>query len=113
MHELAIMQSALNMALERAQQAGARKVYAIRMKVGVLSGVAPEALRFAFEALAPGTAAQGAELAIDEVPARFWCTACSQEFQARDVFPECPGCHSASADLRAGRDLEIASMEID
>lgn len=113
MHELSIMQSTLEMALERAQQAGARKVYAIRMKVGVLSGVAPEALRFAFEALAPGTAAQGAELAIDEVPARFWCQTCAQEFQARDVFPECPDCHSASADLRAGRDLEITSMEID
>jgi hydrogenase nickel incorporation protein HypA/HybF len=113
MHELSIMQSALNMALERAEQAGAQKVYVLRLRVGALSGVVPEALQFAFEALASGTAAEGAELAIDEVPARFWCETCSREFQADDMFAQCPDCQSPSAELRAGRELEVTSMEID
>jgi hydrogenase nickel incorporation protein HypA/HybF len=88
-------------------------VCAIHLKVGALSGVVPEALRFAFEALTPGTAAQQAELAIEDVPARFWCQNCSKEFQAGDMFSECPDCHAPSADLRAGRELEVTSMEID
>lgn len=108
-----MMQSALSMALERARQAGARRVCLIRLRIGALSGVAPEALHFAFAALAPGTLAAGAELAIEEVPARFWCAACAQEFQADDLFAQCPLCHRPSGELRAGREMEMASLEID
>ena len=60
MHELSIMQSALNQALREARRAGAARVHQIRLRIGVLSGVVPDALQFAFEALTPGTAAEGA-----------------------------------------------------
>ncbi len=113
MHELSIMDSALSMVLERAQQAGARRVYVIRLRIGTLSGVVPEALQFAFEALAPGTLAEGARMLIEDVPARFWCSTCNVEFQSDDMCAECPGCHTFSADLRAGREMELASMEIE
>ena len=81
MHELSIMQSALDQVLEKARQAGASRVHAIRLRIGVLSGVVPDALQFAFEALADGTPAQGAQLLIEDVPARFWCAVCSHEFE--------------------------------
>jgi hydrogenase nickel incorporation protein HypA/HybF len=113
MHELAIMDSALNMALDQAEKAGAIRVLLIRLRIGALSGVVPEALQFAFQALAPGTIAEGASLDIEHVPAKFWCPACSREFQSVDCFAECPGCHRPSGDLRAGREMELASMEID
>ena len=112
MHELSIMQSALSLALDQARQAGARRVHAIRLRIGTLSGVVPDALEFAFEALAPGTAAEGAKLAIEAVPARFWCAPCSREFQSDDLFAECPGCHTPSGELRAGQEMELASLEI-
>ena len=113
MHELSIMQSALSLALDQARQAGAVRVHVIRLRIGALSGVVPEALEFAFEALTPGTLAEGAKLAIDPVPARFWCATCTREFQSDDLFAECPGCHSPSGELRAGREMELASLEID
>ena len=113
MHELSIMQSALSLALDQARQAGAARVHTIRLRIGALSGVVPDALEFAFEALTPGTMAEGAQLAIEHVPARFWCTTCTQEFQSDDLFAECPGCHSLSGELRAGREMEVASLEID
>ena len=113
MHELSIMQSALSLALGQARQAGAARVHTIRLRIGALSGVVPDALEFAFEALAPGTLAEGAALAIEHVPARFWCTTCSREFQSEDMFAECPECHSLSGELRAGREMELASLEID
>jgi hydrogenase nickel incorporation protein HypA/HybF len=112
-HELSIMQSALNIALEQAEKAGGNRICQIRLRIGALSGVVPEALRFAFEALAPGTAAEQAELAIEHVPARFWCSNCAKEFQADDIFTECPDCHEPSGELRAGREMEVASMEIE
>jgi hydrogenase nickel incorporation protein HypA/HybF len=107
------MQSALETALEQAQQAGGGRVCALHLRIGALSGVVPDALEFAFEALTPGTPAEGAQLAIELVPARFWCGHCLNEFQADDMLAECPVCHEPSADLRAGREMEITSLEID
>ena len=107
------MEGALEMALVKAREAGAQRLLRLRLRIGALSGVVPEALQFAFEALTPGTIAEGAELAIDRVPARFWCAACAREFASDDLFADCPGCHRPSGDLRAGRELELASLEID
>ena len=107
------MQSALSVALDQARQAGAQRVVVIRLRIGALSGVAVEALQFAFEALAPGTMAEKAELAIEPVPARFWCAACRREFGSDDLFAECPGCQRPAGELRAGRELEVASLEIE
>ena len=107
------MQNALNQALRDARLAGAVRVHEIRLRIGVLSGVVPDALRFAFEALTPGTAAEGAALMIEEVPARFWCAACRREFVSPNLYSECPHCHNPSNELRAGRELELTSMEVD
>ena len=113
MHELSIMQNALNQALREARLAGAARVHQIRLRIGVLSGVVPDALQFAFETLAPGTAAAGAVLEIEEVPARFWCAACRREFVSANFFADCPDCGSPSAELRAGREMELSSLEVD
>jgi hydrogenase nickel incorporation protein HypA/HybF len=112
-HELSIMESALRIALAQAKKAGARRVCQIRLRIGALSGVVPDALQFAFEALAPGTLAEGAELAIENVPPRFWCSRCSKEFQSEDLFADCPDCQQPSGELRTGREMEVASLEID
>jgi hydrogenase nickel incorporation protein HypA/HybF len=112
MHELSIMQSALSQALEEARKAGASRVYEIRLRIGALSGVVPDALEFAFEALADGTPAEKAKLTIEHVPARFWCRTCKHEFESARMLAECPGCSNLSRELRAGRELELASLEI-
>ena len=112
MHELSIMQSALSQALEEARRAGATRVEEIRLRIGVLSGVVPDALQFAFETLAEGTPAATAALTIESVPARFWCSACRQEFESERFSAECPGCHTVSNELRSGREMELASLEV-
>jgi hydrogenase nickel incorporation protein HypA/HybF len=43
MHELGIIQSALDMAEERALAAGASQIHRLRLRVGELSGVVPQA----------------------------------------------------------------------
>ncbi len=106
------MQQALSLALEQATQARAARIHAIRLRVGALSGVVPDALQFAFSALTPGTPAEGAALTIEEVPARFWCPDCGREFPVNDRLGECPDCHQLTTDLRSGRELELTSLEI-
>jgi hydrogenase nickel incorporation protein HypA/HybF len=112
MHEFSIMQAALETAGEKTRAAGATKIHRLKVRVGALSGVVPEALRFAFEALKENTFAAQAELEIEEVPAAAWCASCEAEFDAADLQYDCPRCHQPSGELRRGQEMELATLEI-
>ena len=107
------MASAVRMAVDAAKSAGASRVLALRLRVGTLSGAVPDALRFAFDVVCRDTIAEGASLEMETVPAMGWCPVCHEEFQCADFISECPRCHSPNGELRRGRELEIASVEVD
>ncbi len=113
MHELSIIQSALEIVEEQARQQGAVRVLAIRMAIGDLSGVVPEALEFAFEALASETLAEGARLEIDRVPVTCYCERCRKEFEADVYARTCPACGTPSAEVRRGREMHLVSIEVE
>ena len=112
MHEFGIMESALALAEKNARTAGATQIHRLKVRVGKLSGVVPEALRFAFAALKANTLAAAAEFDIEEVPAVCWCATCAAEFEAQNLNYECPRCHQPSGDLRRGKEMDLASLEI-
>ena len=100
------------MALETAESKGASRVHALRLRVGTMSGVVPDAMQFAFDLVCQGTMAEGATLVIESVPAACWCGACQAEFECEDFLNECPRCHAMSGELRRGRELDLASVEM-
>lgn len=106
------MEEAVRIALETAKSSGATRVLGLRLRVGALSGAVPEAMRFAFDVVCRNTIAEGASLEIEPVSAACWCAHCGKEFECADFFDECPQCHSVSGDIRRGRELEIASVEM-
>lgn len=113
MHELGIATAALEQALEQATLAGARHVARIGLRVGVLSGVDPDALQFAFEAILPGTAADGAAIDIEAVAAVARCAECRADFPAPpDCFCTCPFCGRVSTTFTQGRELELTRLEV-
>jgi hydrogenase nickel incorporation protein HypA/HybF len=112
MHEVGIMAEAVRLAVESARARGASRVHELRLRVGAMSGAVPDARRCAFEAVTAGTMAEGASLAIEAVPAVWWCAACAAEFGADGLLAECPRCGAWSGELRAGRELDIASIEV-
>jgi hydrogenase nickel incorporation protein HypA/HybF len=112
MHELGIVQSTLDCAVKSARASGATRIHILRMRVGVLTGIVPETLTFAFEVARQGTMAEEAVLEIESVPVSCWCADCQKEFSSPDLLYECPQCHQASYQLRKGRELEIVSIEI-
>jgi len=111
MHEFSIMEAALETAAQKTRAAGATQIHRLKLRVGKLSGVVPEALRFAFDAL-KGHFLAAAVLEIEEVPAVCWCAGCAAEFEAKDLNYRCPRCHQPSDDLRHGKEMELASLEI-
>jgi hydrogenase nickel incorporation protein HypA/HybF len=112
MHEVGIMQSALEAIRDQAEKHQATRVTRIVLRIGTLAGVDLEALRFAYEALTPGTVAQDAALEIESVSARARCAGCGMEFGVeRGFIFKCPACGEYSGDIRAGRELGIARLE--
>jgi len=106
------MQSALDAIRHQAEKHSATRVSRIDLRIGTLAGVDHAALRFAYEALAPGSIAAGAELEIESVAARAHCAACGTEFGVeRGFIFKCPHCGEYSGDIRAGRELGIARLE--
>jgi hydrogenase nickel incorporation protein HypA/HybF len=112
MHEVGIVQTALEMALDETRRAGASRIHRLRLRIGALSGVVPEALELAFAAASPGTPAEGAEFEFEEVPVVCRCDECGKEFQPTDIVYCCPHCDALSSSVCQGRELELSSLEV-
>jgi hydrogenase nickel incorporation protein HypA/HybF len=113
MHEVGIMESALGAVLAQARVHRAQRVHRIVVRIGALAGVDADSLRFAFEALAPGTLAAEAAFEVVEVPIEVHCAACREIFSAGDgVIFACPRCGGLSGDIRQGRELELSRIEM-
>lgn len=112
MHELSLLEELRHQALAAATAEGATRIEAITLLVGALSGVEPEALRFAFPVVMAGSMAEGAELQLEMEPAVCHCEPCEQSFHARDGCCDCPRCGAISRTLLSGRELRLVSLEV-
>jgi hydrogenase nickel incorporation protein HypA/HybF len=107
-HELAIAESVVASVRERTAD---RHVAVVRLRVGRLAGVVPDALTFCFELAAAGTTLAGASLEIVEEHARAHCRTCAADFILYDPILLC-GCGSADVQLLSGRELSVTSVEV-
>ncbi|MER5603607.1 hydrogenase maturation nickel metallochaperone HypA [Streptomyces sp. NPDC002265] len=115
MHEMSIALAVIGQVEEAAERAGdVTAVRSVRLLVGELAGVVPDALAFCFELACAGTVLEGAELVTETVPGRARCAPCAHEW-AVGIPPllSCPRCGGAGTDLRAGRELQIAAVHWD
>ena len=114
MHEVSIVESLLEIAVAECKKNGYTKINSIKVCIGSASGVMPEALFFAFNALKSETLASGAILLIEEVPIAGHCSACGEDFTSSEKFVLCcPQCGSSAYTLHAGRELLIKDLEVD
>jgi hydrogenase nickel incorporation protein HypA/HybF len=113
MHELSIAAAVAQRAEEVAHAHAAEVVEAVRLRIGELAGVVPDALRFSFDLVAEGTPVAGAELVIEEVPARARCGGCEGRFAVgRPPRLTCPACGRGAAELLTGRELELTEVRL-
>lgn len=113
MHEMGITQGILTSAFEAARNAGCTRIDRITISVGEMTEIVDFALQFAFEALTPETMAEGAELVINQVPAKSRCNDCGNEYDHDRFQMLCPACGSLSVELIQGRELQIDSIDCD
>jgi hydrogenase nickel incorporation protein HypA/HybF len=110
MHELAIADAIVTIACEHAR---GRRVAVVEVKIGHMRQIVPSALDFAFELVAEGTPVEGAELRVEDVPARVECRECAVESRVTEFPFECASCGSRNVDVVAGDELLVDALELE
>jgi len=110
-HELSIAQSLFDLVREEGQRHGLENITVIKVQVGALAAVVPEALSFCFEMLSRGTPLEAARLDIETVSVRALCNHCQHVFTVADKVFLCPQCQEPGVELLSGRELTLMSIE--
>ena len=113
MHELAIAQGIIEIVNSEAKKNGFKRVLEISLKIGELSGMVPDCLLEFFPIAAKDSAAEGAELCIETVPARFKCLDCGYEGEIDRKNACCPQCQSIAIRMTAGREFYVESLKVE
>ncbi len=112
MHEMSLSQSMLEIIQEHAVADGFQSVKVVRLEIGALSCVEPEALGFCFDSVTRGTVAEGAALDIIRVPGHAWCWTCSRIVDIERHGDPCPGCCGHQMQTRTGNEMKIKELEV-
>lgn len=114
MHELSIAHSLVELAIEAAEDTGMKRVRALYLKLGALSGVVKEALEFSFDVVIQGTPLEGARLVVEDVPVKVFCPHCQEAHILPEPFPmRCPVCGMKTGQVLEGREMELYALEGD
>lgn len=106
MHELSVTQSIVAIVADHAR---GRRVELVRLEIGALAAVSPEALKFCFDVCAKGTVADGAELVIDIMEGKALCADCGAKFSI--CLSDCR-CDCGSTNIRCVSGMELIVKEM-
>ena len=109
MHEVALCEAILD-AVEK--RAAGRRVTALRVAVGALHRVPPEAFDQAFEVLSAGSVAQGADVDLVVLPLRVRCRGCDWASHADDLLGSCPACGGRDVMSEGGDELVLDMIRV-
>lgn len=117
MHEVGIASSILEAGHKETQRRPGAKLIGIGVRIGVLSGVDIDALRFAFECITSATEDEKVVFTAESCPRMNRCEECANEFSSPQLSPftdaPCPRCHSARTRFVSGDQLDIAFVEVE
>jgi len=112
MHELSLAGGIVKLVEDAAAREHFRRVSLLRLEAGALSGVEVRALRFALDAVAPGTCLEGAAIEIEEPPGTAWCLPCGTSVEIRDRTEPCPRCGSHQIQATGGTELRVLDLMV-
>ena len=112
MHEMALAESMLEIVERTARDNGAARVTLVRVEIGALSHVEPEALRFCFDVVTRESLADGARLDIQTTPGEAWCMPCGMTVALPRLGEACPHCGSYQLSVSGGDAMRVLEIEI-
>lgn len=113
MHEYAVTQSMLKIAIDEAKRVEASKILEIRLVIGDLSTIVDDSVQMYFDIMSEGTLAQGAKLVFKRVKAEFRCKNCGEVFVKPPKGFDCPKCGGLGTPTDKGKEFYIESLEVE
>jgi hydrogenase nickel incorporation protein HypA/HybF len=114
MHEMGLAMQIAEIALSSIPEdmGGNTRVERVNLKVGKLTAVVPESLKFCFEIIIQDTPLAGSELVIEDIPVTARCRDCSREWIVNAAVFRCETCGSGAIEILSGKELDVVSIEI-
>jgi hydrogenase nickel incorporation protein HypA/HybF len=112
-HEVSVAQRIVEAVCEAMADEPPCRVTVVRVRIGAMAGVVPEALLFAFDTATDGTEVAGARLELEMVDAVVWCETCRAEHVLTSIQRlRCPACDEPTPHVVRGRELELSAVEV-
>ena len=112
MHEMSICESIRDILEAEAASKAFKSVEVVRLEIGALSGVEPEALRFGFDVVMAGSVAEHARLEIIEIAGEARCMICGKTVSVTARYDACPECGSHQLQVTSGTEMKIRELEV-
>lgn len=113
MHEMAVTEGILKIALKHAEQAQAVRVTDLRLVIGQLSSIVDDSVQFYWDIISQGTLCEGARLHFERVPAKLICLDCGTAYTLAGELTDCPECGSIQVKVTSGEEFRFDSIDIE
>ncbi|MGD0634101.1 MAG: hydrogenase maturation nickel metallochaperone HypA [Beijerinckiaceae bacterium] len=113
MHEMSLTEGVVEILQEEARKQGFSRVRLVRLEIGAIGGVDPQAMEFCFDAVTRGTLAEGARLEIVTTPGQGWCLDCGKTVPLLERFGACPECGNHHVQMTGGGEMRVRELEVD
>lgn len=110
MHEMSLAGGILRVVEDAAARERFARVSRLRLEAGALAGVEVRALRFALEAMQPGSLLEGAQIEIEQPPGRAWCMVCCTTVEIAARGDPCPACGGWQLTPTGGTELKVREL---
>lgn len=112
MHEMSLCEGMREILQQQATAQNYSVVKTVFLEIGKLSGVEPDAMRFAFPVVMRGSLAENATLQIIEVAGQAWCSQCQKNVPIQERYDGCPLCENPRLQITDGEQMRIKELEV-
>lgn len=113
MHEYAITQNIIDLAVEEAKKNDAKIIKNITLVIGELTSIIDESVQMYFDLLAEETIAKDAKLIFKNIKAQLRCNKCYKTFERQKSSFNCPYCEGLGRLTDIGKEFYIESIEVE
>lgn len=115
MHEVSLVLGMVDELSRIARENNAEKITLVKLKIGKMSGIVIESLKFAFDTIKlEHPLLSRANIVIHEVPLIYQCNDCGNTFETDDIyFPSCSKCKLYNLKLISGEEQHIEHVEVE
>ena len=112
MHELSVVMSIVDIALEQVAKEAATVIEEIELDIGCLSTIEMNAFEFAWQQGVKDTMLEAAVKKINRIKGKGICSDCNTHFAIENLYDACPACGGHLIHIAAGKELRVKSLVV-